>query len=453
MMKFSALCLSGLLLFPAFPNGAAEPQPTEERLLQMEKRIEQLEAEQSRGRSKTSNPMGNYTPRRGFQVADTPSGDLNIRLFAYVRYLNQKSLDNSYTDSFGTTSPVQQRQDIMFQKTVVYFLGWFLDPKFRYLTYVWTSNTSQGQGAQVVVAGKVMYKFNDYFTFGGGTDSLPGARSTEGNFPYWLGVDNRLISDEYFRPSYTMGVFANGKVVDRLAYSVMLGNNLSQLGVDAGQLDNGLNTISSALIWMPTTGEFGTGSGFGDFQNHKKLASRIGVHYTQSDENFQGQPNTDAFENVQIRLSDGNSIFEPNLFGPGVRVTDALYHMSSLDAGLKYHGFTLEGETYWRWIDDLRGSGTSGIGQLKDTGFQLQGSAMLMPQVLQLYASGSKVFGQYGDPWDTRLGINWYPWKKEEMRWNFEYIELYKSPVGGASLPYVVGGTGPVFHSNFMITF
>jgi len=90
---------------------------------------------------------------------------------------------------------------------------------------------------------------------------------------------------------------------------------------------------------------------------------------------------------------------------------------------------------------------------LKDTGFQLQASAMIKPQTVQVYGLGSKVFGQNDDPWDARLGLNWYPCKKEEVRWNFEYIELFKSPVGGASLPYVVGGTGPVFHSNFMIPF
>jgi hypothetical protein len=33
--------------------------------------------------------------------------------------------------------------------------------------------------------------------------SLPGTRSVEGNFPFWLGIDTRLIADEFFRPSYT----------------------------------------------------------------------------------------------------------------------------------------------------------------------------------------------------------------------------------------------------------
>ena len=37
----------------------------------------------------------------------------------------------------------------------------------------------------------------------------------------------------------------------------MIGNNLSTLGVSAAQLNNGFNTVSTSLVWMPSTGEFG----------------------------------------------------------------------------------------------------------------------------------------------------------------------------------------------------
>ena len=48
------------------------------------------------------------------------------------------------------------------------FKGWLFDPNFRYLFYTWTSNTSQGQCAQVVVAGNLSYRFNDAFSLAGG---------------------------------------------------------------------------------------------------------------------------------------------------------------------------------------------------------------------------------------------------------------------------------------------
>ena len=41
----------------------------------------------------------------------------------------------------------------------------------------------------------------------------------------------------------------------------MLGNNMSTLGVDAGQIDNKLNTVAGALVFLPTTGEYGMFNG------------------------------------------------------------------------------------------------------------------------------------------------------------------------------------------------
>lgn len=399
------------------------------------------------------NGAGKYTPLSGFKVVDTDQGDLNFKLFTYVRYLNQLGADDAYTDAFGNTSRIDLRQDVQFQKVLAYFMGWFMRKDFRYMVYVWTTNTNLGLGAQVVVAGNLTYRFNDRVTVGAGVNGLPGVRATEGQFPNWLTADNRLIADEFFRPSYTTGVWAKGEIAKGLLYQTMLGNNLSQLGVDAGQLDKGINTWSTAVAWMPTTREFGVASRFGDYDFHRKLATRLGAHYTRSNENFQGQPNTDAFENVQIRLSDGNSIFKPDLFGAGVRITDARYQMTSADGGLKYRGLSLEGEYYWRWVNRFRGSSTDTLRGLWDHGFQLQSSAMVVPKQLQVYASGSKVFGQYGRPWDARAGINWFPFSHQAVRWNTEYLHLQRSPVGGLSLPYVVGGRGPVFHTSLEVNF
>ena len=121
--------------------------------------------------------------------------------------------------------------------------------------------------------------------------------------------------------------------------------------------------------------------------------------------------------------------------------------------GVKYQGFSLEGETYGRWVTDFRGAGTDNLSNLTDTGFQIQASAMIKPETVQAYVSHSKVYGDYGDPWDARVGMNWFPWKTESARWNVEYIQLHRSPVGGLSLPYTTGGTGPLFHANFMVSF
>jgi hypothetical protein len=396
--------------------------------------------------------IGKYSPTLGFKLAETELGSVNFRGWTYVRYLNQLALDETYTDAFGQTTAVQRRHDMQFQKVMLYFSGFLLDPSFRYLLYVWSSNTSQGLGAQVVVNGNLNYTWSDYLTLGAGVSGLPGVRSLEGSSPFWLSVDSRMIADEFFRPSYTAGIWATGELPARFKYNVMLGNNLSQLGVDAGQLDSGLNTVSAALAWFPTTGEFGFRGRFGDYDEHEHLATRFAAHFTRSPEDRTSQPDTEDFENVQIRLSDGNVVFEPNLFGPGIVVTNATYTMTATDFGLKFRGFSLDGEYYLRWVTEFSGPGSEIVDDLFDHGFQAQASAMVWPKTVQLYAGTSKIFGQYGDPWDVRAGASWFPWHSAVARLNAEWMYLDRSPVGNFSLPYPVGAQGNVFYANLEVS-
>jgi hypothetical protein len=395
-----------------------------------------------------------YVPNAGFLLVEGEKGEMYVRLFSYVRYLNQKGLDPSHTDSFGNNHSVQQRQDVQLNKFFLPFSGWFLTPKFRYYLYVWSSNPSQGDPAQVVGAGNLSYTFNRYLTLGGGITSLPSVRSTEGQFPYWLGIDDRLTADEFFRGSYTTGFWLKGELTTKLKYMAMIANNLSTLGVSAAQIDNGLNTTSLMLQWLPTTGEFGLYGTFGDFDQHEKVATRLAGHYTHSREDKQGQPGTNGIENSQIRLTDGSVIFTPELFGPGITVEKVDYDMVSIDAGVKYRGLSLEGEYYWRWLGDFAGSNTDGIADIRDTGFQLQSSAMVVSKTLQVYLSGSAIFGErYGDASEVRAGFNWYVMKERGLRLNAEWIHLNNCPVGYTAVPYPVGGNGNVFHTNFEMNF
>ncbi|HEY0461364.1 MAG TPA: hypothetical protein VGC97_19675 [Pyrinomonadaceae bacterium] len=422
---------------------------------QVAKALSKTDVSDDAGQEDKDKSWGTYTPNLGFKLVDTKYGDVNLSIYTYVRYLNQLGLDGNYTDAFGNIKSVQRRQDVQLTKLQIKFLGWVLDPKLRYFLYAWTSNANQGLGAQVVLAGNLQYSFNKAITLGGGIRSLPGTRSVEGNFPFWTNVDSRHIADEFFRPSYTSGIWAMGNITKRLKYITMLGNNLSTLGVPASRIDNGLNTFSNALIWFPT-GDFEkgfSGQGWGDFEHHDKFSTRLAFHYTRSDENKESQPSTDQFENTQIRLSDGTVIFTPDIFGKGVTVTDVRYQMSTIDGGFKYKGYSLEGEYYMRWLDNFRGTNTELIPSQFDHGFQLQATAMIVPQILQAYAGHSRVFGNYGNPYDVRFGTNWFPYRNKVVRWNTEALYVNRSPVGYTSVAYPVGGRGWVFNTTVELAF
>ena len=255
---------------------------------------------------------GEYEPNSGFKVASTDQGDLNLRIFTYVRYLNQKGLDPTYTDSFGQTSTLDRRQDIQFQKVTINFYGWLMDPKLRYLLYVWTSNTSQGQGAQVVVGGNLNYAFNPHLTLGGGIDAPARRARHRGQFP--------VLADGRQPPDC-------GRVLPAVLHHGSLGARRGrrppQLPPHAGQQPEPARGRR-----RPARRRSEHGDGRADLaaddrrvRNRaaasaistriEKVATRVAAHFTRSDENRQGQPNTDCFENVQIRLSDGNPIFTP----------------------------------------------------------------------------------------------------------------------------------------------
>ena len=294
-----------------------------------------------------------YEFGKGFVLARGPNGEVDFSAKGYVRYLNQLALDPFYTDAFGRTTELDLRQDFQLNRLQFILHGWLFDERFRYFWYAWTQNVSQGDAAQVVVGGNISYKFSDALTATAGIFSLPSTRSTAQSFPNWLRIDHRSMADEYFRGSYIQGLMANGEITDTLDYKVALSNNLSALGVSASQMDPCLCTVSGMLYWMPTTGEFGPGAGFGDYEYHEDLATLLGVHFTYSREDAQEQPGVNAFENSQIRLSDGTLFFAPNAFNTGGMINKATYSMLDLDAGMKWRGWSLDAEYYFRWLDDF----------------------------------------------------------------------------------------------------
>jgi hypothetical protein len=413
----------------------------------------QSEATSPAGSEKDANPFGEFTPGQGFTVARTDFGELQLSVYSYFRYLNQKGLDSQYIDHFGNTQTIDQRHDFEVNKVFLYTKGWFLDPDFKYLFYVWSSNTALGKTSNNLVAGNLRYRFSDAFSLTGGVVGLPSTRSMMGQFPYWHRVDTRLIADEFMRGSFTQGISADGKIARGLNYNLTVGNNLSNFGVDALKLDNSINTVSGALVWMPTTGEFGPRASIGDFEHHQSLATLFSLHATFSTEDKQSQPGQDDPENTQIRLSDGVTVFTPDALAPGVSVNKVDYKMFALSAAMKYRGYALEGELFYRELDNFRTNAPLGIDKLTDKGMQIKASTMLMPRTLQLYANGSKIFGEYGDPWDAGVGINYWPFKRRGLRVNSEALYLNKSPVGYASLPYTVGANGWVFVTNLELAF
>jgi hypothetical protein len=387
--------------------------------------------------------FGEFNPGRGFVVGKGRYGELDLSGYMAVRYLNQLPPDQTALDHLGRPIPIEPRNDFQFHRVMLFAQGWLFDPRFRYQTFVWTVQDTN----QVAVGGALTYSFSKYLTLGAGWNAYPGTLSLQGSHPYWESYD-RVMADEFFRPYFSQGVFAQGIIAPRLQYRWMVGNNNSNLDIPATKLDRDLSG-GFAITWLPTTGEFGPRGAFGDFESHEKLATRFNLAYTISPEERQAPIGTPP-SNTTLRLADSLNIFDTGALAPGVTVERTHYQMVSAAAGIKYHGFWLQGEGYGRLLNHFVADGPLPVTAVRNTGFYVQAAQMLIPKRFELYASTSYVFGEFGrHPHEYMIGANYYPWDTRNLRLNAQLINVSHSPVSSTFGFYIGQITGQVFSIGF----
>ena len=366
--------------------------------------------------------FGEFNPGRGFTVAQGEYGKLNLSGYMAARYLNQLPGSQLGKDHLGRPLQISPRQDFQFHRVMLFSQGWLFSPKFQYSTFVWTVQDTN----QVAVGGALYYNFGKYLTLGAGWNGYPGTLSLQGSHPYWLSFD-RVMADEYFRPFFSQGVFGAGEILPRLQLRWMIGNNNSNLDVAATKLDRNLSG-GFALTWEPTTGEFGPRGAFGDYEQHDKLATRFNLAYTYSPEDRQSEIGTPA-GNTTLRLADSLNIFDTGALANGVTIEETRYQLVSAAAGMKYRGVFIQGEGYGRKLDDFKANGILPVKTVRDFGFYVQASAMVIPKRFELYGATSYIFSDYGHPKEFIVGTNYYPWNTRNIRLNTQLINVNHSPV------------------------
>ena len=394
-------------------------------------------------RTETPGVFGEFNPGRGFTVAKGPYGMLNFSGYMAARYLNQLPADQTATDHLGRPIAVDPRQDFQLHRVMLFSQGWLFTPKFQYSTFVWTVQDTN----QVAVGGALSYNFSKYALIGIGWNAYPGTQSLQGSHPYWESYD-RVMADEFFRPFFSQGVFGQGIIVPRLEYRWMVGNNNSNLDTPATKIDRKLSA-GGALTWLPTTGEFGPRGAFGDYERHEKLATRFNLAYTYSPEERQTASVSEVTNNTTLRLADSLNVFDTGAFAKGVTVTRTRYRLVTAAAGMKYRGFWLQGEGYYRKLDQFVADGRMPVGAVRDTGFYVQMAHMIVPKRIELYGATSYVFSDYGRPKEFIVGGNYYPWDSRNLRLNVQLINVDHSPVSSTFGFYIGKITGQVVAIGF----
>ena len=111
---------------------------------------------------------GEFTPSRGFDIARTKFGSLNISIYAMARYLNQMPGHQTWYDHLGRPRDFVGRNDFFWHRVMIWFSGWLGTPKLTYTATVWTVFTTQ----QTLVYGNLQYQFNKHFRVGFGEDQI-----------------------------------------------------------------------------------------------------------------------------------------------------------------------------------------------------------------------------------------------------------------------------------------
>src|SRR5215207_2906100 len=356
-----------------------------------------------------------------------------------IRYLNTVNSDATFTDHLGVVREVHRRNDITVNRSMFILGGYMFSKKLQYSLTVWTS----AGAASIVVAGNIGWRFNKALTITGGYTGVPGSRSLVGTFPFFQPTD-RSMADNFFRPGLTQGIWANGEPVKGLNYLVFVGNGLNTLNITANKIDTSL-LFSGSTWWEPLGSYSEAGKSrqmYDDYFASSKTRIRIGTSFTRSKEDRFSDTDQSSPDNTSIYNSDGVLAFSTGAFAPGVTVEEAMYKMWAIDGGLKKSGFSVNGQYFMRWLGDFKADGPLPLASTFDHGFELSTGKFIVPKKLVLFARGSKVFGEFANPYEYGAGAKWYFLPTERLWVTGELMRVKGAPYSGAFSPYTAGMSG-----------
>jgi hypothetical protein len=389
-------------------------------------------------------PIDDDHYRDGIVIWENPEDSkvpflLRFNVNTQIRWLNTQNSKETFTDHLGNVREVHSRNDITVNRSMFILAGYMFSKKLQYSMTVWTS----AGAASIVIAGNIGWRFNKGLTITGGYTGVPGSRSLVGTFPFFQPID-RSMADNFFRPGFTQGVWANGEPAKGLNYLVFVGNGLNTLNITANKIDTSL-LFSGSVWWEPLGAYSEPGKSrqmYDDYFASPKTRIRIGTSFTRSREDRFSDTDQSSPDNTSIYNSDGVLAFSTGAFAPGVTVEKATYRMWAIDGGLKKSGFSVNGQYFMRWLNDFEADGPLPLASTFDHGFELSTGKFVVPKKLLLYVRGSKVFGQFANPYEYGGGFKWYFLPTERLWMTGEVMRVNKSPYSGAFTPYTAGING-----------
>jgi hypothetical protein len=426
MREAYATCAAALVLAMALPARAADEPPATD--------------------GQPSWEVPHYD--KGFVVVSTSDPDrmpylLRINHVSQFRYTNTMAVDQFYFDHLGREREVNKRNDIQLTRDVFYFSGYVFDRRLDFNILLYTSSATLSATA----AGYVGFVFDKAFAIRAGFFSLPSVRSLTGTYPFFHSVD-RSMANNYMRPGFTQGAWANGELFPGFNYIAMVGNSLNTLDIAAVRIDQKL--AGSLSLWYDGN-DFG--KAWNDYEYHTDPAIRVGGAFTYAPEDRLSDLSESSPENNSTFISDGTLLFETGALAPNVTVQLMNFFLLSLDVGIKYRGLAFNAELYQRWLNDFVADGPLPLTSMYDWGFEASLGYFVLRSRLETYARTSLIHGPFRTAVEAAPGFNFYPFNTRNVWLSSELVWIKHSPYTSSLYVYSSGQSGLLIPVQFLLRF
>lgn len=439
----------------ALAQQVTEASATQQRIDAQEQRIQTLEASLAEMKKREEVAVPEHSAYeagydKGFYIRSTdPSNPFALRINGRMqfRYAGTNPDSDTY-DNLGTAasgSPIQlgKRSDFEIERARLEFRGTGFDPNLHF--YINLDGDTDDNHEVIFHDFWFNYEFSDAFDLYAGKAFVPGSRE-------WLSgststhLIDRSMATSFFRPDRSLGVWAIGEPIDNFHYRAMLGNGFQTSDLDAAEIND--QVMTSASLWWEPNGKFG--SGYADLKAEDKARTRFGVSGTFADEN--GTSGGAAIpESNFLRLDDGT-----RLTSLGVDSFDVT--LLAVDAALKVAGFSLAGEGYYRWIDDISPTGAAPAGfpfsDNESYGGYVGAGYMIVPEKFDFQVRYSTVQGDFNDSEEYAAGVNYYVDGTHGNKVSLDVTWIDGgSPVSSSGPNFTVGQDGVMLRLQWQASF
>ncbi len=394
--------------------------------------------------------LGFYaTYDRGFAILpfDARQTPFELRVNGWIQFRHHGFARDvpTWTDNAGVIRDVRNRNAFDIERARLSFKGFALDDRLTYFYQL--DGDSDGRHTVDFFDYWWAWQCNDNFRLQLGKRKVAASR-------HWLlgarrtRFADRPMATDFFRPDRTIGLWGLGRLGERGRYEIMVGNGYRTANLPNAETDD--QFTYAVTQYFDPFGDFGGQVVDYDFSDTPLF--RIGHSFvfspTSSDQLANPLRETDF-----LRLSDGTRLNQVGALAPGVTVWDLDIYFYSVDMALKWRGWSVNSEVYFRWLKEIRADGPLPVDDLSQTGFYIEGGTFIVPRILDVNFRYSEVDGLFGRATEYAFGLNCYPLNRHTLKLTFDVTILDGSPLNNTASDILVGDDGVLFRTQFQAEF